>query len=285
MERHGWLTGPGWEKIDALLPTRRGRGGRWRDHRTVIDAVFWKYRTGAPWRDLPASFGPWQTVYNRFRRWARDGTWRTIWTAFQVRADAPGEIDWLVSVDSTIVRAHQHAAGARIGQRPAGEPEDHAMGRSRGGLTTKVHLVADGRCRPLALALSAGQRNDAVFFEAVMARIRAPRPGPGRPRTRPEQVCADRAYSSRAIRTHLRDRRIRALIPEPSDQVTNRKRRGRAGGRPPAFDPDGYKIRNTVERCIARLKQWRGIAMRTDELALHFEAAVTVAAIEIWART
>ncbi|WSJ34416.1 IS5 family transposase [Streptomyces subrutilus] len=279
------MTGPGWERIRDLLPPRSGRGGRWSDHRTVIDAVVWKYRTGAPWRDLPDAFGPWQTVYNRFRRWTRDGTWHTIWKALQARADAAGEIDWMVSVDSTTVRAHQHAAGARTRQAVTDEPGDHALGRSRGGLTTKVHLVADGRCRPLAVLLSAGQRNDALFFEAVMARVRVPRTGPGRPRTRPDQVSADRAYSSRAIRTHLRARGIRALIPEPSDQVANRKRRGRAGGRPPAFDSEDYKIRNTVERCIARLKQWRGIAMRTDKLAVHYEAALTVAAIAIWATT
>jgi transposase len=79
----------------------------------VIDGVAWKYRTGSPWRDMPEDFGPWQTVYSRFRRWARDGTWHRILTALQARADAAGDIDWLVCVDSTVVRAHQHAAGAR----------------------------------------------------------------------------------------------------------------------------------------------------------------------------
>lgn len=117
-----------------------------------------------------------------------------------------------------------------------------------------------------------------------MAGIRVPRSGPGRPRTRPEAVLADRAYSSRAIRKHLRRRGIRAVIPQSSDQVGHRLRRGRTGGRPPGFDAEAYKQRNTVERCINRLKQWRGLAMRTDKLAIVYQAALHLAAILIWAR-
>lgn len=115
-----------------------------------------------------------------------------------------------------------------------------------------------------------------------MASIHVLRSGPGRPRTRPDVVLADRAYSSRAIRNHLRRRGIRAVIPQPSDQVGHRLRRGRDGGRPPAFDAEEYKQRNAVERCINRLKQWRGLAMRTDKLAIAYQAALHVAAILIW---
>ncbi|MEV8015880.1 IS5 family transposase [Streptomyces sp. NPDC086554] len=283
MERHRELTGRLWEQIKGLLPDHPVRGGRWRDHRRVIESVAWKYRTGAPWQDLPQDFGPWQTAYNRFRRWANDGTWTRLLTHLHTQADATRDIDWLVSIDSTVVRAHQHATGARPPSGPSTEPSDHALGRSRGGLTTKIHLAADGRCRPLALLVSAGHRHDSSYFEAVMNRIRVPRTGPGRPRSRPVQVSAAPAYSSRAIRTYLRQRGIKAVIPEPANQIANRKRRGTRGGRPPAFDPGTYKIRNTVERCIGRLKQWRGIAMRTDKLAIHYEAAVHIAAVFIWA--
>ncbi len=117
-----------------------------------------------------------------------------------------------------------------------------------------------------------------------MSRIRVPRSGPGRPRTRPLAVLADRAYSSRAIRSHLRRRGIRAVIPQPSDQVGHRLRRGRLGGRPPGFDAEAYKQRNTVERCINRLKQWRGLATRTDKLAIAYQAALHLAGILIWTR-
>lgn len=117
-----------------------------------------------------------------------------------------------------------------------------------------------------------------------MSRIRVPRIGSGRPRTRPLAVLADRAYSSRAIRSHLRRRGIRAVIPQPSDQVGHRLRRGRSGGRPPRFDSEAYKQRNTVERCINRLKQWRGLATRTDKLAIAYQAALQLAGILIWSR-
>lgn len=147
-----------------------------------------------------------------------------------------------------------------------------------------MHLASDGRARPLALVVTAGQAGDAPAFEAVMARIRVPRAGLGRPRTRPTAVLADRAYSSRAIRRHLRRRGIRSVISQPTDQIGHRQRRGRLGGRPPAFDAEAYKQRNTVERCINRLKQWRGLAMRTDKLAIAYQAALHLAAILIWAR-
>jgi transposase len=146
------------------------------------------------------------------------------------------------------------------------------------------HSTSDGHARPLALRVTAGQAGDAPAFEAVMAAIRVPRGRSGRPRTRPDSVLADRAYSSRAIRSHLRRRGIRAVIPQPSDQIGHRLRRGRLGGRPPAFDAEAYKQRNTVERCINRLKQWRGLAMRTDKLAIVYQAALHLAAILIWAR-
>ncbi|MDQ0784703.1 transposase [Streptomyces sp. B3I8] len=134
----------------------------------------------------------------------------------------------------------------------------------------------------MAIRVTAGQAGDAPAFETVMAGIRVPRSGPGRPRTRPDAVLADRAYSSRAIRNHLRRRGIRAVIPQPSDQVGHRLRRGRDGDRPPAFDAEAYKQRNAVERCINHLKQRRGLAMRTDKLAIAHQAALHLATILIW---
>lgn len=136
----------------------------------------------------------------------------------------------------------------------------------------------------MAFTLTAGQAGDAPTFEKVMTLIRVPRTGPGRPRTRPEAVLADRAYSSRAIRAQLRRRGIRTVIPQPSDQIGHRQRRGRHGGRPPGFDREAYKQRNTVERCINRLKQWRGLATRTDKLAIAYQAALHLAGILIWTR-
>ncbi len=131
---------------------------------------------------------------------------------------------------------------------------------------------------------SAGQRHDSLAFLPLMGRLRIARPGRGRPRTRPGRVLADKAYSSTAIRARLRRRRIRATIPEPADQARNRLRRGRRGGRPPAFDPDAYKQRNTVERAFCRLRQHRAVATRYDKRDFVYRGTVDAAAIRIWLR-
>ncbi len=101
------------ERIAPLLPENGRRGKRWRDHREVVNGILRRIRTGAPWRDLPSRYGPWQTCYDRFARWRRDGTWDRLLACAQMEPGAAGEVVWEVSVDSTISRAHQHAAGAR----------------------------------------------------------------------------------------------------------------------------------------------------------------------------
>ncbi|HEY9372695.1 MAG TPA: IS5 family transposase [Streptomyces sp.] len=228
------MTDAQWARIEPLLPDRTPkRGGRWRDHRQVLDAIAFKYRTGTPWMDLPERFGSWKGAHNRLRKWAADGTWEKVFTALLAQADAEGDLD------------------------------------------------SDSRCRPLAFVLTPGQAGDAPVFPQVMARLRVPRPV-GRRRTTPDMVLADKAYSSRAIRTHLGRRGIRAVISQPADQAANRKRLGRLGGRPPAFDREAYKQRNTVERCINKLKQWRGLATRYDKTATIYLAGLHLAAIFIW---
>jgi transposase len=113
MVGRGELRDSAWERIAPLLPEDGRPGGRWRSHRVVVNGILWKLRTGAPWRDLPSRYGPWQTCYDSFVRWRRDGTWERLLSEAQTKSDAVGEVEWLVSVDSTVVRAHQHASGAR----------------------------------------------------------------------------------------------------------------------------------------------------------------------------
>ncbi len=144
------------------------------------------------------------------------------------------------------------------------EPPDHAIGRSRGGLSTKIHRLVDGRCRPLVILLGPGQGGDSPMFAPLLEQLSVARIGPGRPRTRPDRILGDKAYSSRANRATLRSRGIQAVISEPSDQKGHRRRRGRAGGRPPAFDANAYRTRNTVERSFSEHKQCFAIATRYD---------------------
>jgi transposase len=153
-------------------------------------------------------------------------------------------------------------------------------------LTTKVHLVTDGRGRPLAMLVTAGQRHESTQLGPLLDTIRVPRPGrSGRPRKRPTHLVADRGYSYTTCRRLLRQRRIAHTIPERSDQQAARVRRGPRGGRPPLVDPVRYRQRNVIERAIARLKQHRAIATRYDKLAISYHAWLLLAGLLLWLPT
>ena len=166
------------------------------------------------------------------------------------------------------------------GERPFRE----GLGRSRGGLTTKIHLAADQRCRPVAFVTSEGQRHDSIAFETVLANVRIDRLGPGRPRTRPDWVLADKAYGSKAIRNHLARRGIKAAIPTKDDQIATRGKKGSAGGRPPNFDKQRYRDRNTVERAVNKLRGHRATATRYEKRDYMYRGTITLTSIWIWLR-
>jgi transposase len=121
MSRAAVISDAGWARIEPLLPSSDGQRGRpFRDHRQVVEGIIFRLRAGLPWRDLPAQFGPWQTVWKRHKRFSTDGTWDKVLAQLQAEADAAGDIDWTVSVDSTIARVHQHGATARRSVSSAG---------------------------------------------------------------------------------------------------------------------------------------------------------------------
>ena len=164
------------------------------------------------------------------------------------------------------------------------EPADHAIGRSRGGLTTKNHLVCDGKGRVLAFVVTGGQVADTSMLATTLEQISVAG-ARGRPRIRPDRLIADKGYPSKANRAWLRRHGIAATIPERADQITHRRRRP---GRPIDFGEDQrqrYRGRNVVERCFNRLKQWRGIAMRSDKYARSYHAGLCLAATLHWLTT
>lgn len=159
----------------------------------------------------------------------------------------------------------------------AREPSDHALGRSRGGFTSKFHLLVDGNGLPIAVQVSPGQRHDSVLFEAVMDAAAIAQPL-GRPRTRPKRLGGDKGYSYERIRRWLRAHRVEAVIPQRDDQRESHK------GRPLRFDKRQYRRRSIIEQCIGWLKECRRVCTRYEKLAVNFLAMLKLAIIQRYLR-
>jgi len=235
-----------WTRVGPVISTATRRGAKGQDDRGFLEGVVWILRTGAPWRDLPRAFGKWSRSYRRFRRWALSGRWDAL------RQILRRVIPELVLIDSTIVKAHQHAAGARS---LGGGQSAEALGRSRGGLTTKIHAAVSERGELLRFVITAGQVNDVT---QALGLIHA-----GECRA----VVADRAYDSDGVIAHIEELGARAVIPARS----NRKRAR-------SFDKACYGRRNVIERWFGRLKGFRRIATRYDKTLLSYAGFFATAA-------
>jgi transposase len=243
MRRHE-ISDDHWDAIKDLLPGQEGDpGATAKDNRLFINAVFWIAKTGAPWRDLPERFGKWNSIFQRFNRWCKAGVFQTIMTKLQ---DADLEV---LLLDSTTIRAHQHAAGAK-----GSSAEHEALGRSRGGFSTKIHLACDGVGKPVTILLTPGQDHDVTQGPVLIENSQA------------KKVIADKGYDSDAFIDEIKSRGAEPVIPPRSNRTEDRP-----------YDKNEYKKRNVVERFINVIKHCRRVATRYEKTARNFLGVVLFA--------
>lgn len=265
MSRHD-LTDREFDAIRHFLPAQKtGRRGRpWADHRIVINGILWILKTGSPWRDMPEEFGKWQTVYGRFRRWINEGIWDRMMTRLLQRLDSAGKIDrTLWCVDGSVIRAHRSASGM-IRQSEEND-ELNALGRSRGGYGTKLHVMVDANGNLLAATATGGQRHDSTEFESLLANCEL---SIRRRCKRPQALAGDKGYSSHSIRQSIRGLSITPVIPTKANETAQED-----------FDRETYRKRNIVERVIGWLKESRRIATRYDKLTSSYLTFVQIASM------
>ena len=199
MHRHEILLDK-WLRIEPLLPGQRGgHGGVARDNKLFLNAVWYVAKTGIAWRDLPERFGKWDTVYHRYNEWCKKGVWRRIFDAVQ-----DPDLEWLM-IDSTVIRAHQHAAGMNGGE------DDQDLGRSRGGFGTKIHVAVDSLGNPVSIHRSPGQDADIAHADALLGDHK------------PAAVLGDKGYDSDAFAATVKSRGAEVVIPPKKNRVNPRE--------------------------------------------------------------
>ncbi|MEH2107347.1 IS5 family transposase [Nostoc sp.] len=250
MTRRYALRDDQWERIKDLLPGTQGYVGvTAKDNRLFVEAVLYRYRAGIPWRDLPERFGNFRVIHTRFTRWSKTGVWQRVFQ--QLADDADNEY---AMIDSTIVRAHQHSAGAKGGS------STEAIGRSKGGLSTKIHATVDALGNPLSFHLTPGQACDLDGADQLLPNILA------------DTVLADKGYDAdERVIERLQAQGKTAVIPPKRNRTILRD-----------YDRDLYKARHLIENFFAKLKQYRAIATRYDKRATNFLGAIYLAASVIW---
>ncbi|WP_449233429.1 IS5 family transposase [Azospirillum doebereinerae] len=234
-----------WARIAPLFPGKEGDPGRTAvDNRCFLEAVLWVVRTGAPWRDLPEQFGNWNSVFQRFRRWAKGGVFERIFAALA----GDGDFEYVI-IDGTIVRVHQHGTGGK------GGTQTQAIGRSRGGLTTKIVALVDALGTLVRFVLLPGQRHDSIGVVPVLEGVKF------------SALLADKAFDSDAIRALVAERGAVAVIPSKADRSA-----------PIPHDAEMYKWRHLVENLFCKIKEFRRTPTRYDKTDTSFAAALHLVA-------
>jgi transposase len=237
MRRRHELTDEQWNAITNLLPGKEGDPGvTAKDNRLFMNAIFFVAKTGIPWRDLPERFGHWHNVFQRFNRWCKKGVFTRI---FEVLRDPDLEV---LMLDSTVIRAHQHSAGQKNSTA-----EQEQLGRSRGGVSTKIHVAVDGLGKPTRIFLSPGQDHDVTKAPDLIRDSQA------------DKVIADKAYDSDALIAQIEGQGASPVIPSRENR-----------NEPRDYDRQDYKQRNVVERFVNVLKQSRRVATRYEKTARNF---------------
>lgn len=261
-------------KISSPPPARTGRPRRYR--REILDGILWILRTGAPWRDLPEGLGPWATVWDLFDTWNNDGTLEAILSRLRSAGIDAGLVDGeLWCVDGTVVRAARCAGGGGKEGDPE-EPPDHALGRSRGGFSTKIHLLCDGHGHPLDFHLTPpGQTHETTglvpLLEGAEERV-VDGDGDGEAIVWPVALAGDKGYRADWIDEYLLELGIVPVIPSKE----NEDRAARAV----EFDREAYQRRSIVGCLIGWLKEWRRIFLGFEKTAKNFGGMIRMAFIQ-----
>jgi transposase len=236
-----------WPKLRKILCQHKIYDKR--DLRMTVEGMLYRLRVGCPWRDLPKAFGCWNRVYKRFNAWASKGKRLTIFRALVVEPD----MEWAF-LDGSYVRAHQHSAGAAT-------QDAEAIGKSRGGNTTKIHLAVDSHGLPVEFIITGGEVNDGTAAPALIAKVASA-----------DVIIADKGYDSERLREQIEAQDSRGVIPRKRNSV-----KGNGD-----LDRGLYRYRHLVENAFARLKQYRSIATRFDKLKRNYESMVAMACSLLW---
>ncbi len=241
------LTDEFWSKLEKILLDEQIY--RKRNLRLRVEGMLYRLRVGCPWRDLPEFFGCWNTVYKRFNAWSASGKWLKNFKALVNQPD----LEWTF-IDGSYIKAHQHSAGAASGQ-------DEAIGKSRAGQTTKIHLAVDAFGKPIEFSITGGQVHNCTAAPDLLDKL---------PKT--ETLIADKGYDSERLREQIVQKASKAVIPRKRNSIKGNE----------DLDRGLYRYRHLVENAFARLKQFRALATRFDKLKRNYESVVAMACAFLW---